>query len=77
MLRHTVDAWTCEHLTGFATWSCAITLDLENISALIRGGVADSKTGYLALAATLAVHRFSRLVGDTPGRQAVDANLRP
>jgi hypothetical protein len=35
------------------------------------------KKKYLAFAAALAVHGLARLVGDTAGGQAVNANLGP
>jgi hypothetical protein len=41
------------------------------------GKQQQKKKKYLAFAAALAVHGLARLVGDTAGGQAVNANLGP
>jgi len=73
--KPTVNTRAVEDLASFASRASPVALDLRRGSEGVCVGNGRSE-GYLALAAAFAVHGLARLVGDSAGRQAVDADLR-
>ena len=57
-------------------WACPVALDLQGSEVFVEVlKVLGDPRRYLSLATALAVHGLARLVGDSAGGEAVDADL--